>query len=94
MNAKTKVRIKKTMSSKQPFIKKKSHTQHNCFTNIPEKKYLLHLTIFGDVIAVPVLVEVHSRVSQYRLIPHENKQVPHCHFPSCTMNPCWHPVSE
>lgn len=39
-------------------------------------------------------VEVHSRVSQYRLIPNENKQVPHCHFPSCTLTPAWHPVSE
>lgn len=49
---------------------------------------------FGDVAAVPVFTEVQSRVSQYRLIPYQNKQVPHCHFPSCTASPRRHPVSE
>lgn len=51
------------------------------------KPSLLQLTAFRDVITVPVLVAVHSRVSSYRLIPYENKQVPRCHFPYCTLTP-------
>lgn len=69
----------------------KSHTGQNVIALLKMlqkiKPNLLQLTAFRDVITVPVLVAVHSRVSSYRLIPYENKQVPHCHFPYCTLTP-------